>query len=105
MADVVEVVVAPGHRTVVVNAEQIARIADPVKRGREAEGFLDRGRKAIATVKTIRDDAVADLLLAGRSQRDVARELDVSPSLVAAIATARQIKVTRVAQQGANPRA
>ena len=88
-----------------MNAEQIARIVDPVKRGREAEGFLDRGRKAIATVKTIRDDAVAELLLAGRSQRDVARELDLSPSLVAGVAAARGIKVTRVAQQGAGPSA
>lgn len=85
--------------------EQIQRIPDPVRRAREAEGFLSRGRDALATVKDVRDAAIAELLLAGRSQRDVAQTVGVSATTVAGVAAARHVVVERVARRGGTARA
>ena len=81
--------------------EEIRKIADPAERARESEGFLDRGREALATVKEIRDDAIAQLLVKGRSQREVAKDVGVSPTTVAGIAVAQGIVVRRVATKRA----
>lgn len=77
--------------------EEIKRLRDPIQRARESEGFLDRGREALAVVKEIRDDAIAKLLIAGRSQREVAKEIGVSPTTVAGVARAKNIVSSRVA--------
>lgn len=85
--------------------QEIQRIKDPVTRAREAEGFISRGRDALTTVKEMRDAAIAELLLAGRSQRDVAQAVGVSPTTVAGIAAARHVVVERVARQRGEARA
>lgn len=84
--------------------EEIKKIADPAARAKESEGFLDRGRDALATVKKIRDDAIAELLVKGGSQREVAKAVGVSPTTVAGIAAAQGIVVQRVATKRAEPK-
>ena len=79
---------------------QISQIRNPAERASEAEGFLNRGRDALATVKEMRDAAIAELLVAGQSQREVAAAVGVSPTTVAGIAKSLNVVVKRVAQRG-----
>ena len=79
---------------------QISLITDPATRAQEANGFLTRGRDALAQVKEMRDSAVVDLLVEGRSQREVAKVAGISPATVAGIAREREITVERVAKRG-----
>lgn len=80
--------------------DDIKAITDPVRRAKEAEGFLARGRDALATAKELRDAAIAELLLKGQSQREVARAIGVSGTTVAGVAKARHVVVERVARRG-----
>ena len=75
--------------------DEIRRVADPTERLDEAIGFLARGTGALAEVRTIRDDAIADLLVAGNTQRQVAVMAGVSPGHVAHVATARKLRIVK----------
>lgn len=64
--------------------EEIRKIKDPAERARAAQGFIQRGRVALAEVRTIRDAAV----LAWRNtatQREIAADLGVTPGLIGQI--------------------
>jgi len=74
---------------------EIRELPDPLERAQAAQGFIGRGEDAIAEARTIRDDAIADLLVAGNSQRQVAQMLGFSPAHIAQVAKARRLRSTR----------
>lgn len=51
-------------------------------RARTAASMIEDHRQAMATLASIRAEAIRELVEAGRSKADIARELGVSPSAV-----------------------
>ncbi len=62
--------------------DSIRAIKDPERRAIEAQGFVVRGIKALADAREVRDQAVADLRVAGWTMRRIATLLDLSPAQV-----------------------
>lgn len=66
----------------VATADQIGKVRDPERRAVEAVAFMRRGQVAIREVRAMRDDAIAELRVAGWSQRRIAKLLGLTPAAV-----------------------
>jgi transposase-like protein len=73
---------SPGRREVA----RFGRLA-PLDRIRAAAAEMERHRRGLAVLASIRADAVEELLARGATQADVARELGVTPGAVAKLRT------------------
>jgi transposase-like protein len=62
--------------------ERLRRLS-PLDRIRAAAAEMDRHRRGLAALASMRADAVEELLARGATQADVARELGVTPGAVA----------------------
>lgn len=61
---------------------QIGDIVDPVERAKAATAYIFNVRVMEKAAQHVRDDAVADMLIAGWSVRKAAAEVDLSPARV-----------------------
>jgi hypothetical protein len=83
-----------------VTPGDIGKMIDPEERAKAAQEWIGHAEETIETVREIRDVAIVQMRMQGRSQRYVARAVGISDGRVAQIDTERGVQTERVATLG-----